>query len=198
MSEQAATIPHSNESVDLTARLMILTSLVFMLIGMLAGATLSMKLLAPSMGEIFFLSFGRLRAFHTNVVLFGWLLQAGMGLIYYMVPRLCNNRLFSEKMGIATWLVFNVAVLGGGAGLLLGYTKGIEYAELGVPFDILVTVAWILFVLNIVLTIARRRVKYMYVALWYVLGALAWTTVVYICGNFATRLTTGVTQANIA
>jgi cytochrome c oxidase cbb3-type subunit I len=198
MSEQAAAIPHTDEAVDLTARLMILTSLVFLPIGMLAGATLSMKLLAPSMGEIFFLSFGRLRAFHTNVVLFGWLLQAGMGLIYYMVPRLCNTRLFSEKMGIATWLIFNVAVLGGGVGLLLGYTKGIEYAELGVPFDVLVTVAWVLLVLNIVLTIARRRVKYMYVALWYVLGALVWTTVVYICGNFATRFTTGLTQANIA
>ena len=197
MSEQAA-IPHPSESVDLTARLMILTSLAYLPIGMLVGATLGMKLLAPSMGEIFFLSFGRLRAFHTNVVLFGWLLQAGMGLIYYMVPRLCNNRLFSEKMGLATWLLLNVAVLGGGGGLLLGYNKGIEYAELGVPFDILVTVAWVLLVINIVVTIARRRVKYMYVALWYVLGALAWTTVVYICGNFVTRLTSGVTQANIA
>ncbi|MFH1922976.1 MAG: cbb3-type cytochrome c oxidase subunit I [Planctomycetota bacterium] len=198
MTDAAPTVSATAEKVDVTARLMILTSLVFLPIGMLAGATVSMKLLAPAVGEVFFLSYGRLRVFHTNAILFGWLLQAGMGLIYYMVPRLCNNRLFSEKMGIATWALLNVAVLAGGTGLLLGYNKGIEYAELGFPFDLIVTIAWVLLAVNIVLTIARRRVKYMYVALWYVLGALVWTAVVYICGNFVTRFVTGVNQANIA
>jgi len=204
MTEQAATLPSGADSgiaadkVDVTARLMILTSLVFLPIGMLAGALVSMKLIAPAMGEIFFLSYGRLRAFHTNAILFGWLLQAGMGLMYYMVPRLCNNRLFSEKLGVVTWALLNVAVLGGGTGLLLGYNKGIEYAELPVPFDVVVTVAWILLAVNLIATIAQRRVKYMYVALWYILGALVWTAVVYICGNFVTRMVTGVNQANIA
>ncbi len=198
MTDQAPTVSTTADRVDVTANLMIITSLVFLPIGMLAGVVVSMKLLSPSLAEIPFLSYGRLRVFHTNAILFGWLLQAGMGLMYYMVPRLCNNRLFSEAMGIAAWVLLNVAVLGGGTSLLLGYNKGIEYAELPVPFDIIVTVAWVLLVLNIVFTIATRRVKYMYVTLWYVLGALIWTAVVYICGNFATRFTTGVNQANIA
>jgi len=183
---------------DVTARLMIGTSLVFLLVGMLAGALLGLKLIVPAFAEMPFLSFGRLRPFHTNAILFGWLLQAGIGLMFYIVPRLCNTRLWSEKLGVASWLLLNIAVLGGGSSLLLGYNKGIEYAELTTPFAAVVTVTWVLVAVNIMLTVHQRRVRYLYVALWYTLGTLIWTAVVYISGNFAVLFVDGINQANIA
>ena len=49
-----------------------------------------------------YLTYGRLRPLHVNGMLFGWLLAADMGLAYYIVPRLCGVKLWSEKLGIAT------------------------------------------------------------------------------------------------
>ena len=37
-----------------------------------------------------------------NGMLFGWLLAADMGLAFYIVPRLCGVKLWSEKLGVAT------------------------------------------------------------------------------------------------
>ncbi len=92
------------------------------------------------------LTYGRLRPLHVNGMLFGWLLAADMGLTFYIVPRLCGVKLWSEKLGVATghpverhrasarWSPCSPAV-----------TKGLEYAELITSISVLVVVAWLMF-----------------------------------------------------
>ena len=53
------------------------------------------------------------------------------------------------------------------------------------PIKLLVAVAWVLFAINIGMTISQRRHQQMYVSLWYVMGTLVWTTFTFIVGNFA-------------
>ena len=79
-------------------------------------------------------SYGRLRPLHVNGMLFGWLLAADMGLSYYIVPRLCGVKLWSEKLGVATAALWNVIVLGAVVALMAGYNQGLEYAELPLPW----------------------------------------------------------------
>jgi cytochrome c oxidase cbb3-type subunit 1 len=130
-------------------------------------------------------------------MLFGWLLAADMGLVYYVVPRLCGVRLWSEKLGVATAILWNVIVLGAVVSLLAGWNQGLEYAELPMPLDILVVIAWVMFGANVFGTIATRRYPQMYVTLWYTMGTILWTAFVYLTGNFAVLFTTGVNQANL-
>jgi cytochrome c oxidase cbb3-type subunit 1 len=130
-------------------------------------------------------------------MLFGWLLAADIGLAYYIVPRLCGVKLWSEKLGVATAAIWNVVVLGAVVALPLGYNHGFEYAELPMPLAILVVIAWVMFGLNIFMTIATRKYPQMYVSIWYIMGTILWTAFVYLTGNFAIDFTTGVNQANL-
>src|SRR5207237_4793822 len=99
------------------------------------------------------------------------------------------------KLGVATAALWNVIVLGAVVALLGGYNQGLEYAELPLPLDILVVIAWVMFGINIFATIATRKYQQMYVSIWYAMGTILWTAFVYLTGNFAVMFTTGVNQA---
>jgi cytochrome c oxidase cbb3-type subunit I len=141
------------------------------------------------------LSFGRIRPIHTNGVLFGWLLAADMGLCYYMVPRLAGVKLFSEKMGLVTLGIWVFVVLSAVVTLAMGVTQAKEYLELVWWLDILVAVAWVLFAINIFATIARRKIDQMYATLWYIMGTLLWTAILWIIGNLPVY--SGSNDANV-
>lgn len=170
----------------------------FFLISGLVALIVAGKLQLPTLlGNISWLTYGRLRPLHVNGMLFGWLLAADMGLCFYLVPRLCGVKLWSEKLGIATMLLWVFIVLSAVVTLAAGWNQGLEYAELPFFIDVLVTVAWVMFGLNVFATVAVRKYTQMYVSLWYIMAAILWTAFVYIVGNFATMFTTGVNQANL-
>ena len=79
--------------------LLMVGSLFFVVSGLIA-LIIAAKFHFPTLlGSVSWLTFGRLRPIHTNGMLFGWLLAADMGLCFYLVPRLCGVRLWSEKLG---------------------------------------------------------------------------------------------------
>lgn len=183
---------------DTTAKWFLISAVVYFLIVGVVAIMIAAKFVWPEMlGTVAMLSYGRLRPLHVNGMLFGWLLAADMGLTYYLVPRLCGVKLWSEKLGLATAILWNVIILGAVVSLLMGWNQGWEYAELPLPLDVLVVVAWIMFGINIFATVATRKYQQMYVSLWYTMGCILWTAFVYLTGNFATLFTTGVNQANL-
>ncbi len=181
------------------AKVLIVSSIGYLLLGLVLGLVTAFKLVIPTLGEFEILAYGRMRILHTNVVLFGWLLQADLGLLLYILPRLLHTKLLSEKLGVAMAVLFNLTLLGGAVAILTGHVKNVEYGELPVPFDYLVVVTWVLFAINVFGTIARRRVKYLYVSVWYAMGAVIWTTFVYGTGNIVTQIPgiQGINQANL-
>jgi cytochrome c oxidase cbb3-type subunit I len=192
----AVATPASHE--DRAAFSFLLMASLFFVVSGVVALIIALKLQIPTLlGSVSWLSYGRLRPIHTNGMLFGWLLAANMGLSFYLVPRLCGVKLWSEKLGMATMWLWVVIILGAVVTLAAGQNQGLEYAELPIWLDVLVTVAWVMFGVNIFATVATRRYKQMYVSLWYILAAILWTAFVYIVGNFATVFTTGVNQANL-
>ncbi|QQS47801.1 MAG: cbb3-type cytochrome c oxidase subunit I [Acidobacteriota bacterium] len=183
---------------DTTARLFLISSIAYFFIVGIIALLIAAKFVWPQLlGTIPYFSYGRLRPLHVNGMLFGWLLACDMGLIYYLAPRLCGVKLWSEKLGVATAVLWNLIILSAVVTLLLGINQGFEYAELALPLDVLVVVAWVMFGINIFATVATRKYLQMYVSLWYVMGAILWTAFVYLTGNFAVLFTTGVNQANL-
>ena len=65
--------------------------------------------------------------------------------------------------------------------------------------DYMIVVTWVLFGINVFGTIAQRKVKYLYVSVWYAMGAVIWTAFVYITGNIVSQLPgiQGINQANL-
>ena len=181
-----------------SSTLFLLSSVVFFVITTLVGLLVATKFVYPEfMGNISWLTFGRLRPLHINGVLFGWLLAADMGLCFYLVPRLCGNRLWSEKLGIANALLFDLIILGAVYTTTAGITQGMEYAELPLVLDVGVVVAWLMFGANVFGTVATRKHEKMYASTWYIMGAVIWTAFVYLAGNIATIPFTGTNQANL-
>ena len=171
----------------------------FAIVGIIA-LIIAAKFVWPQfLGSISYFTYGRMRPLHVNGMLFGWLLAADMGLAYYIVPRLCGVKLWSEKLGVATSILWNIIILSAIVTLLGGYQKGLEYADLPTPVAVLVVIAWVMFGFNIFATIATRKYNQMYVSTWYLMGTILWTAFVYLTGNFATLLPgiTGVNQANL-
>jgi len=181
---------------DKSARWFLYTSIAFFLITITIGVIMAIKFIAPEfLGGIGALSFGRIRAIHTNGVLFGWLLAADMGLCFYIVPRLAGVKLWSEKLGIYTLGLWVVILLGAVVTLAAGDTQAREYLELNWWLDVLVTIAWVLFAVNIFMTIARRKYENMYASLWYIMGTILWTAILWIVGNLPVY--SGVNDANV-
>ncbi|MGA2001909.1 MAG: cbb3-type cytochrome c oxidase subunit I [Terriglobales bacterium] len=184
---------------DTTAKWFLLSSITYFFIVGIIALTIAAKFVWPSLlGSVSLLTYGRLRPLHVNGMLFGWLLAADMGLAYYIVPRLCGVKLWSEKLGVATAVLWNIIVLGAVVALPLGFNKGFEYAELPTPLSVLVVIAWVCFGINIFATVATRKYEQMYVSLWYIMGTILWTAFVYLTGNFAVFTTTGTNQANLS
>jgi cytochrome c oxidase cbb3-type subunit 1 len=184
------------EHEDKSARWFIYTSIAFFLVTILVGVIMAIKFIAPEfLGGIGPLSFGRIRPIHTNGVLFGWLLAADMGLCFYIVPRLAGVKLYSEKLGLATLGLWIVIILGAVVTLAAGDTQAREYLELNWWLDVLVTVAWVMFAVNIFMTIARRKYENMYASLWYIMGTILWTAILWIVGNLPVY--SGVNDANV-
>lgn len=183
---------------DLTAKWFLASSISYFFIVGIVALIIAAKFVWPSLlGTVPMLTYGRLRPLHVNGMLFGWLLAADMGLVYYIVPRLCGVKLWSEKLGLATAILWNAIILGAVVSLLMGWNQGLEYAELPLPLDVGVVVAWVMFGANVFMTIATRKYTQMYVTLWYTMGTILWTAFVYLTGNFAVLFATGVNQANL-
>ena len=181
------------------SKLLIICSMLYLIIGISLGFVTAMKLIWPTIGEIEILTFGRIRSVHTNLVMFGWLLQSGMGLAFFILPKLLHTKLYSEKLGVATCCLFNIITICSATLIFAGHMKNIEYGEIPIPFDYLTVICWVMFAINIFATVINRNVKYLYVSVWYFIGAVIWTAFVYITGNIITQLPfiAGINQANL-
>jgi cbb3-type cytochrome c oxidase subunit I len=176
-------VPQERES-HATALGYMISAGVWMVIGTFAGITAGIELIAPDLlGNIAWLVFGRLRAMHTTIVMFGFAVTMLIGAAFYIVPRLVRVPLFSEKLGLASLFVWNVSLIAGVVALSLGYTQSREYAEMFYPSDIGVVVAFVLMLWNLIVTVMRRREPVLYVSVWYFVGGLMLSAATYIIGN---------------
>ncbi|HKK16568.1 MAG TPA: cytochrome-c oxidase, cbb3-type subunit I, partial [Gammaproteobacteria bacterium] len=117
--------------------------------------------------DIPWLTFSRLRPLHTNAVIFAFGGCALFATSYYVVQRTCHVRLIDDRLAAFTFWGWQLVILSAAITLPLGYTSSKEYAELEWPIDVLITVIWVVYAYVFFGTIAKRRVKHIYVANWF-------------------------------
>ncbi len=175
-----------------TARGFCLTSAFWMVIAAFAGLLGATELIAPDLtGNLGWLTFGRIRPVHINLVLFGFVTPGLLSAAFYYVPRLLRTELFSETLGkisVAAWNVVLVAMV---VSLGMGYTQGREYAEPVWILDVLVVGALCLIFFNLAGTVKNREEPLLYVSVWYVLAAVILTALTYSLGNVLWRPDSG-------
>lgn len=175
-----------------TARGFCLTSAFWMVIATFMGLLGATELIAPDLpGTFSWLTFGRIRPVHINLVLFGFVTPGLLAAAFYYVPRLLKTPLFSETLGRITVVAWNLVLVAILVSLCLGYTQGREYAEPVWIIDVLVVGALALIFFNLTVTVKRREEPLLYVSIWYVLAAVILTALTYCLGNVIWRPDTG-------
>ncbi|MCH9670064.1 MAG: cytochrome-c oxidase, cbb3-type subunit I [Gammaproteobacteria bacterium] len=143
-------------------------TMVWGVVGMLVGVVIAAQLAWPALNfDIPWLTFGRLRPLHTNAVIFAFGGCALFGTSYYVVQRTCHTRLISDRLAAFTFWGWQAVIVLAVITLPLGITSSKEYAELEWPIDILIAVVWVTYAVVFLGTIAKQRVKHIYVANWF-------------------------------
>jgi cytochrome c oxidase cbb3-type subunit 1 len=161
-------------------------SVVWGVVGMLVGLWIAAELVWPALNfDLQWISFGRLRPLHTNAVIFAFGGCALFATSYYIVQRTCQVRLFAGKLAAFTFWGWQLVILSAAVSLPLGITTSKEYAELEWPIDILIAVVWVAYAIVFIGTIAKRRVKHIYVANWFFMAFILAVAMLHIVNSLA-------------
>lgn len=165
-------------------------TIVWGVVGMLVGVLIAAQLAWPALNfDIPWLTFSRLRALHTNAVIFAFGGSALFATSYYVVQRTCHARLFSDGLAAFTFWGWQAVIVAAAITLPLGYTTTKEYAELEWPIDVLITVVWIVYAIVFFGTLVKRRVSHIYVANWFYGSFIITIAVLHVFNSLALPVT---------
>lgn len=155
-------------------------------VGMLVGLLAAFQLYIPALNlNLPYTTFGRIRPVHTNAVIFAFVGNAIFTGVYYSMQRLLKARMFSSFLSWVNFWGWQFIIVCAALSLPMGFTSGKEYAELEWPIDILITLVWVAFGINMIGTIIKRRVKHMYVAIWFYLASFVTVAVLHLTNSMA-------------
>ena len=182
---------------DVSVRRFMLASMFWGLIGMIVGLLIATQLAFPELNFAPLLSFGRLRPLHTNAVIFAFVGNMLFAGVYYSTQRLCKSRMASDLLSSLHFYGWQAIIVAAAITLPLGYTQGKEYAELEWPIDILIALIWVVFAINFFWTLAIRRQKHLYVALWFYISTIITVAVLHIVNSLALPVFSGLKSYSI-
>src|SRR5438876_970976 len=174
--------------IDASTRVPVLmfytSAMAWMILGTLLAGFVSFKLHEPDLlSNISFLTWGRVRPAHMNVMVYGWASMAGIGTAIWLMARLCRTVLRYPLLLVAGAGFWNLGVLLGLGGILLGDSTGYQWLEFPSYAAIILFVAYTLVASWAVLMFRFRRGEQIYITQWYLLAAFLWFPWLYAAGQ---------------
>ncbi len=166
----------------------IIASVVYGVTAFLVGLTIAIQLYVPRLFPsldfgVPYLVFSRLRPLHTNAAIFAFVGNIIFLGVYYSMQRLLKTRMWSDKLSQIHFWGWQLIILGAVITLPLGITSSKEYAELEWPLDLAITIVWVIFGINMIMTLIHRRERHMYVAIWFYLGSWVAIAILHIVNS---------------
>jgi len=164
------------EHADHASRIWLASSVFWFIVVTTFGLIIATELAVPeTFAGIPWLLFSRVRPSHVEGVIYAWLTMMYWGAIFYFTPRLLGTRsMWSEPLAVWTAWFYNVALAAGFIGILTGATQGREYSEFPWLIDVAILLVFLSNIVNMISTVAIRRVRPLYVSLWWALAAPIW------------------------
>jgi cytochrome c oxidase cbb3-type subunit 1 len=165
--------------IDASTRVPVLmfytSAIVWLLIGTLLAMFVSFKMHAPDMlSNVSFLTWGRVRPAHVNIMVYGWASMAAMGTAIWLMARLCRTVLRHPLLLITGAGFWNFGVLLGVGAVLAGDSTGYQWLEFPPYVAVILFVAYSIIASWAVLMFRFRRGQQIYVTQWYLVGAFLW------------------------
>jgi cytochrome c oxidase cbb3-type subunit I/II len=169
---------------DKIVKQFLIATLVFGAVAFLVGLLAALQLAYWQANfDLPWLSFGRLRPLHTNAAIFAFAGNAIFAGIYHSTQRLLKTRMFSDRLSQIHFWGWQLIILAAAISLPLGFSQAKEYAELEWPIDIAITLIWVVFAVNFFGTLARRRERHIYVAIWFYIATIVTVALLHIVNS---------------
>ena len=175
---------------DDIVKMFFVATVVWAVVGMLVGVTIALQLAWwPANLGTPYTTFGRLRPLHTNAVIFAFAGNVCFTGIYYSMQRLLKVRMWSDLLSRVHFWGWQAIIVSAAITLPLGMTQSKEYAELIWPIDVAIALVWVAFGVNFFGTVAVRKVKHLYVAIWFYMSFVITIAVLHIVNSLAVPAT---------
>jgi len=161
-----------------------IATIVWGAVGFLVGLIIAIQIFWPALNlGIPYTTFSRLRPLHTNAVIFAFVGNMIFGGVYYSLQRLMKARMYSDLLSKIHFWGWQLIIVLAALTLVSGITQSKEYAELEWPIDILITLIWVAFGVNMIGTIIKRRERYMYVAIWFYIATFFTVAILHVVNS---------------
>src|SRR5512146_2039373 len=180
----AAIRPDESGYDDDIVKMFFAATVTWAAVGMLVGLWIALELAWwPANLGLPYTTFGRLRPLHTNAVIFAFGGNICFTGIYYSMQRLLKTRMWSDALSRIHFWGWQLIIVAAAITLPLGLTQSKEYAELIWPIDIAITLVWVVFAVNFFGTLAVRRERHLYVAIWFYIATIAAIAMLHVFNN---------------
>ncbi|MCB9249763.1 MAG: cytochrome-c oxidase, cbb3-type subunit I [Ignavibacteriales bacterium] len=164
-------------------KLFLIATIVWGIVALTVGVWIAVALYYPELNlGLSYTTFGRLRPLHTNAAIFAFIGNAIFTGVYYSLQRISKARMFNDTLSKINFWGWQLIIVLAAVTLVSGITTSKEYAELEWPIDILIAVVWVVFGVNMIGTLMKRREKHIYVAAWFYIATFVTVAVLHI-GN---------------
>jgi len=144
----------------------------------------SLKFHSPNiLADCPWLTYGRVQPAQANLLIYGFAMQAGIGVMLWLICRLGRTPLLQPGFITVSALVWHLGVAIGVIGILAGDSTGFEWLEMPRYASPILFLAYILMGIWALITFQQRRQQRLYVSQWFLLAALFWFTWIYSTAN---------------
>jgi cytochrome c oxidase cbb3-type subunit 1 len=181
LAQQLKDRVEADRSTAFVAFVFLSCAIMWLVLASSAGLISSIKLHEPDfLTQYAWLTFGRIRTIHLNIVAYGWAPMATFGVAIWVLPRLLKTGLVGGRFAILGAMLWNAGLIAGLGCIAVGLNDGMEWLEIPWQVSILLVMGGALVGLPLVFTLANRRVKHLYVSIWYMGAALFWFPTLYL------------------
>jgi cytochrome c oxidase cbb3-type subunit 1 len=157
----------------------------WLLLGSLLSLVTYVKFVQPGfLGDISWLTLGRVRPAATNAFLYGFASQAALGTMLWMLCRQGGNRFFHAVPVMIATKVWNLGVTVGVVAIFAGGSTGFEWLEMPRYAAGFLFVGYVVIGLCALGTFQLRRHCELYPSQWFLLAALFWFPWIYSAANY--------------
>ena len=189
-------------AIDRSTRLPVLffftSAAAWLLISTILGIISSTKQLAPGFLGIDWLNYGRSQPAFLNALLYGWAFQAGLGVMIWMMARLCRTELKNPITLVVAGHFWNAGVAAGVLGILGGYGTAMKWLEFPPMVWPILLVSYSLIVVWLVVMFSARRKGSVFITQWYILAACFSFPWIYLTANLILNVFKGTGVAGPA
>lgn len=174
--------PRYNDEI---VKLFTIAALFWGIVGMAVGLFIAMELTWPLLNFDEHFNFGRLRPVHTSGVVFAFGGNVLFATSYYIVQRTGRTRLWNDAVATFTFWGYQAFIVMAAVGYVFGITEGKEYAEPEWYAKLWLTIVWVAYLLEFLITLIKRQEPHIYVANWFFLSMIVTIAVLHITNGLS-------------